>query len=193
MSLSVQNKFLQHSIWNLQQIKRLKRIKNLLKENYKTTIRKRYKENNRKCSQIMEESLLFCCQNSQNAKENRCRFRNLKNGLSLSQYYSFHLFWCLSVLSERNQMSPFFQTMLPVTSTPWKAFFTKTYNGMTVSFYCHTLLAMWPGGQCLKLPIRRSWDQVPPDPVVPSLNPHPCSGLSKVAGCWQKSPPAWLV
>ena len=29
--------------------------------------------------------------------------------------------------------------------------------------------------------------------LVPSLNPHPCSGLSKVAGCQQKSPPTWLV
>jgi len=126
-------------------------------------------------------------------KENRCRFRYLKNGLSLSQYYSFHLFWCLWVLFERNQMSLFFQAMLPVTFTPWKAFFTKTYNGMTVSFHCYTLLAMWPGGQCVKLQIRRSWVQVPPDPVVPSLNPHPCSGLSKVAGCRRKSPPTRLV
>ena len=66
---------------------------------------------------------------------------------------------------------------------PKKAFFTKTYNGMTVSFHCYTLLAMWPGGRCIKLQIRGSWVQVPPDPVVPSLNPHPCSGLSKVAGC----------
>ena len=76
---------------------------------------------------------------------------------------------------------------------PKKAFFTKTYNGMTVSFHCYTLLAMWPGGQCIKLQIRGSWVQVPPDPVVPSLNPHPCSGLSKVAGCRWKSPPTWLV
>ena len=191
MSLSVQNKFLQYSIWNLQQIKRLKRI--IIRENHKTIIRKCYKKNNRKCSKIMKESLLFHCQNSQNAKENRCCFCYLKNGLSLSQYYSFHLFWCLWVLFERNQMSPFFQAMLPVTSTPWKAFFTKTYNGMTVSFHCYTFLAMWPGGQCIKPQIRRSWVQVPPDQVMPSLNPHPCSGLSKVAGFWRKSPPTWLV
>lgn len=38
MSLSVQNKFLPYSIWNYQQIKHLKRIKNLKRENYKTTI-----------------------------------------------------------------------------------------------------------------------------------------------------------
>ena len=38
MSMSVQNKFLQYSIWNYQQIKHLKRIKNLKRENYKTTI-----------------------------------------------------------------------------------------------------------------------------------------------------------
>ena len=52
---------------------------------------------------------------------------------------SFLLFCSLLMLSERNQMSPFFQAMSPVTSTPLKAFFNKTYNGMTVSFYRHTI------------------------------------------------------
>ena len=78
MSLSVQNKFLQYSIQNYQQIKRLKRIKNLKRENYKTIKRKRYKENNRKCSKIMEESLLFHGQNSQFCKREQMSLSLLK-------------------------------------------------------------------------------------------------------------------
>ena len=133
MSLSVQNKFLQYSIWNLQQIKCLKRIKKLSRENYKTIIRKRYKENNRKCSKMKKESLLFCCQNSQNAKENRCRFHYLKNGLSLSQFFPFFLMIVGAIWEESNV------TIFPGNVACHFHPFNKTYNGMEVSFYCHTI------------------------------------------------------
>ena len=141
----------------------------------------------------MEKSLLFHCQNSQNAKENRCPFRYLKKWIitvPILFFPSFLMF--VGAIWEESNVT-IFPGNVACHFHPKKAFFTKTYNGMTVSFHCYTLLAMWPGGQCIKLQIRGSWVQVPPDPVVPSLNPHPCSGLSKVAGCQWKSLPTWLV
>lgn len=62
MLLSVQKEFLRYSIWNLQQIQNLNRIKNLSLEgpfSSNTIIRKQSKENNGKCLEIMEESLLL--------------------------------------------------------------------------------------------------------------------------------------
>ena len=150
-------------------------------------------KNNRKCSKIMEKSLLFHCQNSQNAKENRCPFRYLKKWIitvPILFFPSFLMF--VGAIWEESNVT-IFPGNVACHFHPKKAFFTKTYDGMRVSFHCYTLLAMLPGGRCIKLQIRGSWVQVPPDPVVPSLNPHPCSGLSKVAGCQWKSPPTWLV
>ena len=65
MLLSVQKEFLRYSIWNLQQIQNLNRIKNLSLEgpfSSNTIIRKQSKENNRRCLEIMEESLLLLSQ-----------------------------------------------------------------------------------------------------------------------------------
>ena len=49
--------------------------------------RKCTKENDRKCLEIMQESLLFPCWNSQKGKINRCHLYYLKNGLSLSLFF----------------------------------------------------------------------------------------------------------
>lgn len=67
--------------------------------------------------EIMEESLLVCCQNSRIAKVNKCRFHHLKTDCCC--HNSFLFFCRLSVLSQR--ILPVFRAMLPIASTPWKA------------------------------------------------------------------------
>ena len=68
--------------------------------------------------EVMEEILLFCYRNSQNAKEKRCCFHYLKYGMSLSQFFPPFL---LIVGAFRQDRCYFLGAMSPVATTSWKA------------------------------------------------------------------------
>ena len=72
-------------------------------------IKKYSKESNKKCLEITEGSLLFHCQNRQNAKVSRCHFYYLKIDCHCHNILSSFSFdcWC------------FLRGLSPVSSTPW--------------------------------------------------------------------------
>ena len=86
-----------------------------LNNNIIINIRESSKENNKKSSEITEESLLLHCQNSQTEKVKRCHFHYLK--MDCRCHNSFLL--CADCFLRR--LSPVFKAMKHVAFTPWKA------------------------------------------------------------------------